>query len=483
LVILRNADGIRWHTGTVVERLYGGKEIMSRRFLWIVIFAPIVGICGVESPVSALKDGIPATLGISFIEGSTSTLLLKRDGRTYVVDLVAHTARETDPPQAGASPADASVAASPSHFANQSQGAAVFHRHCASCHGPDGKGNASIHTPNLTDPKWQASLTDEQILTTIKNGRPGTIMPAWDGKLSGEEIHAVESYIRALGSPGPAPAQAAGQPPASAQKNTIYEPGDDSLLTLPTGRRLDPQGLYVNFAHRFAFDPAFSGPARGGALLGLDGFALSSFGLRYGVSQNFSVSVYRSPSFIARPIQIMAAYNFLSESEGAILNAAARFSVEGQNDFDRNFAESFELILSRSLSHRAQIYFVPTFSLNARHLFSPSSYQSGAFPSLPGYNTFSAGVGGAFDIRPTVALVAEVIPTLVNGRPLGIHRPAYAFGIQKKIWRHAFTIGFTTAPATTVSQRAGTRAAFLNEPNADKPSGLFIGFDLTRQLR
>jgi len=28
---------------------------------------------------------------------------------------------------------------------------------------------------------------------------------------------------------------------------------------------------------------------------------------------------------------------------------------------------------------------------------------------------------------------AETIPTLVNGRDLGIHRPAYAFGIQKKI--------------------------------------------------
>jgi hypothetical protein len=89
---------------------------------------------------------------------------------------------------------------------------------------------------------------------------------------------------------------------------------------------------------------------------------------------------------------------------------------------------------------------------------------------------------GAFDIRHTVALVAEVIPTVVNGEPLGIHRPAYSFGVQKKIWRHAFTLGFTNSPATTVSQRAATRAAFLNDPEADKPSGLFIGFDLTRQL-
>ena len=145
--------------------------------------------------------------------------------------------------------------------------------------------------------------------------------------------------------------------------------------------------------------------------------------------------------------------------------------MEGQNDFTRNFAKNFELILSRSLGRRAQIYFVPTVSLGARHLFTPSSYGSAAIPTLPGYTTFSTGVGGTFDIRSTVALVAEVIPTVVNGAPLGIHRPAYSFE-SKKIWRHAFTLlGFTNSPATTVSQRAATRAAFLNDRRPTNPVG------------
>jgi hypothetical protein len=231
-------------------------------------------------------------------------------------------------------------------------------------------------------------------------------------------------------------------------------------MTLPTGS-LDPGGIYGNFSHRFAFDPAFSGPTRGNALLGLDGYSLSSFGLRYGVSKDVSVSVYRSPTSIRTPIQLTAAYNFLSESSAAPLYAVVRFSVEGQNDFERNFAESFELILSRSLGHRAQIYFVPTVSFNARHLFSPNSLSS-EIPALPGYNIFSTGFGAALDVRPTIALVAEVTPTLVNGRPLGIHRPAYSFGIQKRLFRHAFTFGFTNAPGTTVSQRTATRAAFFD---------------------
>ncbi|HKV38945.1 MAG TPA: DUF5777 family beta-barrel protein, partial [Blastocatellia bacterium] len=121
-------------------------------------------------------------------------------------------------------------------------------------------------------------------------------------------------------------------------------------------------------------------------------------------------------------------------------------------------------------------------SLNNHILFSPNGFLSSQIPNLPGYNTFSLGVGAAVDVRPTVALVAEVIPTLVNGRPLEIHRPAFSFGVQKKIWRHSFTLGFSTSPGTTVAQRAGTRASFLGDPTADKPGGLTIGFDLSRQI-
>jgi len=92
------------------------------------------------------------------------------------------------------------------------------------------------------------------------------------------------------------------------------------------------------------------------------------------------------------------------------------------------------------------------------------------------------GAALALEVRPTVALVAEAIPTLVNGTDLGIHRPAYSFGIQKHIWRDAFTFGFTNSAGTTVSQRAGTRATLLGDPAADKPKGMFVGFDLSRQV-
>jgi len=64
-----------------------------------------------------------------------------------------------------------------------------------------------------------------------------------------------------------------------------------------------------------------SGTARGGALIGLDGFAIPSFGFRYGFTDELSGSVFRAPSIIARPIQFMLAYNFADEHDGYPLNA------------------------------------------------------------------------------------------------------------------------------------------------------------------
>jgi hypothetical protein len=234
--------------------------------------------------------------------------------------------------------------------------------------------------------------------------------------------------------------------------------------------------------------------------LGLDDFSVSSLGLRYGVTSKLSVFAYRSPSVIGRPIELMAAYNFLDEHHGNPVNAAFRFSVDGQNNFSSNFAENLELIVSRSLGHRAQLYAVPTYTIHQRPLLSnPGSALADDMPDQPCSAPLAAGIAPSFnarpcadtfslaaavsvDIRPTVALVAEVTPTLVNARELAIHRPEYAFGIQKKIWRHAFTFGLSNGPGSIVSQRGGTRATFVQDPTADKPGGLFVGFDLTRQL-
>jgi Membrane bound beta barrel domain (DUF5777) len=350
-------------------------------------------------------------LGISFVDGSSSQVIVERDGKKYVVDLASRQIR----------PADATL---------------------------------QLVSSSSTQPAAQ---------------------PA--------QAATAES-----------PSQASGK-----TKSNIYKAGDDLLFNVPTGRRVDRHSLTINFTHRFPYEAAFTGPGRGATLLGLDDFAIPSLGLRYGLTSKLSVFAYRSPSIIGRPIELMAAYNFLDEHDGKPLNAAVRFSVDGQNDFTNNFAENFELILSRSVTRRAQLYAVPTFTIHQRPLISEPGQIANSTPdqpcgalravdlaasfnARPCANTFSLAVAISVDIRPTVALIAEATPTLANASDLGIHRPEYAFGIQKKIWRHAFTFGLSNGPGSVVSQRGGTRATFLQDSTADKPAGLFVGFDLTRQL-
>ena len=78
-------------------------------------------------------------------------------------------------------------------------GGAVFKTHCTGCHGSDGKGNSAIGTPDFISPKTLSGLSDADVIDTITNGRKGTIMPAWKGKLSNEDIAAVAAYLRSLG--------------------------------------------------------------------------------------------------------------------------------------------------------------------------------------------------------------------------------------------------------------------------------------------
>jgi mono/diheme cytochrome c family protein len=424
-----------------------------RHYISHVLFLPLL----LTSTFDAMSQSTQPQ--VSYVDASHSTLRLDVDGKQYLVDVATATVR----PASGGAQTDVQT------------GAGMFNEHCARCHGADGRGIVSTGTPNFTSRDLQAKLTDRQIAETIRNGKSDR-MPAFGTQLDDQQIATLTAYIRQSSSSSSTASNV-----ESTTDSGIYQPGDDVLFTLPTGRPVDKHAVIVNFSHRFAYDSAVSGPARGAELFGLDNFALSSFGVRYGVTDRLSVDVWRSPSFIGRPIQLMASYNIFDEHHEDAFNLTFRVSMEGQDNFRKNYTENLEAVFSRSLTSHAQIYFVPTVSFNDRRLVQ-GSLVSGQIPDEPGINAFSLGTGVAVDIRPTVALLAEVIPTVLGGSELGIHRPAFSFAIQKKLYRHAFTFGFTTSPGTTVSQRAGTNATFLNSPSSDTPSGLFLGFDLTRQI-
>ena len=77
-------------------------------------------------------------------------------------------------------------------------GKKVFADNCAVCHGPEGKGNRELGSPNLTDRIWFYAPDKATIVQGIQNGRGG-VMPAWSGRLSEPTIKALTVYVHTFG--------------------------------------------------------------------------------------------------------------------------------------------------------------------------------------------------------------------------------------------------------------------------------------------
>jgi mono/diheme cytochrome c family protein len=76
----------------------------------------------------------------------------------------------------------------------------LFVENCATCHGRDGRAHTFhgrlLGAQNLTDEKWRAATSDEEIIKAIKTGPKA--MPAFEKKLSPSEIDALAAYVRAF---------------------------------------------------------------------------------------------------------------------------------------------------------------------------------------------------------------------------------------------------------------------------------------------
>lgn len=82
----------------------------------------------------------------------------------------------------------------------QSAGETLFKSKCAACHGPDGKGEVPMgkklgaHDLNSAEVQKQSDAQLTEVVTKGKNK-----MPAYEGKLSKEQIAELVAYIREIG--------------------------------------------------------------------------------------------------------------------------------------------------------------------------------------------------------------------------------------------------------------------------------------------
>jgi putative heme-binding domain-containing protein len=115
--------------------------------------------------------------------------------------LVIAAAQDTAPPTAGAStpkPASATARA----------GKDLFEMTCQVCHGRAGVGSIG---PALRGTKF----TRDFVSKTMHEGRPGTMMPSFDKRMSGAEIDSIARYIASLQEPdSPEPPTLRGDPTA-----------------------------------------------------------------------------------------------------------------------------------------------------------------------------------------------------------------------------------------------------------------------------
>lgn len=82
-------------------------------------------------------------------------------------------------------------------------GAALYAKYCALCHGKEGKGYAADNAPSLVSQTFLESATDHYIARGIRVGRPGTAMAGYAKRIGGpldeKEIQAIVRFLREKG--------------------------------------------------------------------------------------------------------------------------------------------------------------------------------------------------------------------------------------------------------------------------------------------
>lgn len=94
-----------------------------------------------------------------------------------------------------ATPALAQPASGPQAVA---QGKALYDQHCTACHGANGGAGDRAPAIVSTATSMRGQRSDAQLMAIVKNGIPGSAMPAWGGRMSDGDIANIGAFIRAL---------------------------------------------------------------------------------------------------------------------------------------------------------------------------------------------------------------------------------------------------------------------------------------------
>jgi hypothetical protein len=273
--------------------------------------------------------------------------------------------------------------------------------------------------------------------------------------------------------PEEAPASAAAQPAEEEDDEAVLDPAEPDFVTinLPTTLRLPLHKGNFRLNHRFAGNlrNADFGELAGN-LFGIDQGAIIGFEYRVAVIRHVQAAAYRS-SF-DRTIQLYGKYDAIRQRGSMPVSVSALVSIEGANNFKRDYAQAVGAVISHRFAQRAAVYVTPVWVNNSAPSLDAIAHDRGASSSgaeeHDHRSTFYVGLGARVRVRSTVYLVGEVTPRLGGYAPNTVE---YGFGIEKRAGAHLFSLTVTNTFGTTFAQLA--RGGTVNS--------LYLGFNLARK--
>jgi hypothetical protein len=296
------------------------------------------------------------------------------------------------------------------------------------------------------------------------------------------------------------------QTPATGRESSkASEPYDYHVVNIPTPKAVRKHSLNMHFTHRFqeTITPFESEDADehiariSNNLLGLDSPSVSAFGVTYGITDRLYANVYRSPLCqpgLCKTIEIGLGYHFLDEAGRSPIALSAYSSAEGDYNFTERFTYNFQAMIGRSITRFVNVFFSPAVHINANggNRFKEFLAAQPLISELRlGRHSGSFGFGVNARIRPTTSLLFEYTPRV--GFKLGQIIPVFdstigqltgfendseaaiAFGFEKRIGRHVFSLTFSNTQTTTT-------ARYNSSNQALPPNKFSIGFNLFRRL-
>lgn len=234
---------------------------------------------------------------------------------------------------------------------------------------------------------------------------------------------------------------------------------DFVVITMPTTLRVPKYKSAFRVTHRFG-RPLGSGDLGSLAedFFGLDSGAQIGLEYRFGLMRGTQAGIHRTSD---RTIEFFAQHDLMQERDGRPVSLAIIGTVDGTNNFRDRYSPALGVTLSRQIPRVGAVYLQPVWVNNSSPLPSALTDDN---------DSFLLGVGTRLRVRPTVYVVAEIIPR-VTGHDPGVNQAA--FGLEKRAGGHTFQINVSNGFGTTMGQIA--RGGTANDD-------WYLGFHISRKF-